>query len=117
GGDSVEFKNIEKVFASNTENKALVQSLFYAYVFEQVTGRKQLEPHLYVARRMREEGTLFRERNDLLTAEKLHTAKADFETFLRSTLSEYLIRTYHSNIIQLARYTPPIPTRYFIAMQ
>src|SRR5690606_33098289 len=88
GGDSVEFKNIEKVFASNTENKALVQTLFYAYVFEQVTGRKQLEPHLYVARRMREEGTLFRERNDLLTAEKLHTAKADFETFLRSTLSE-----------------------------
>ncbi len=88
GGDSVEFKNIEKVFAANTENKALVQTLFYAYVFEQVTGRKQLEPHLYVARRMREEGTLFRERNDLLTAEKLHTAKADFETFLRSTLSE-----------------------------
>src|SRR5690606_5021616 len=55
GGDSVIFKTIDKVFAANTENKALVQTLFYAYVFEQVTGRRHIEPHLYVARRMREE--------------------------------------------------------------
>lgn len=88
GGDSVEFKNIEKVFAANTENKALVQTLFYAYVFEQVTGKQQLEPHLYVARRMREEGTLFHKRNDTLTAERLHTVKADFVSFLRTTLEE-----------------------------
>src|SRR5690606_635565 len=68
GGDSVEFKNLEKVFAPNTENKALVQTLFYTYVFEQVTGRTQLEPHLYVARRMREDGSLFRSK-DVLEAE------------------------------------------------
>src|SRR5690606_4289818 len=59
GGDTVDFKNIEKVFASNTSNKALIQTLFYAYVFEQKTGILNLEPHLYVARKMREEGTLF----------------------------------------------------------
>src|SRR5690606_15705919 len=58
GGDSSTFRQLEKVFAPNTENKALVQTLFYAYIFEQVTGRTQLEPHLYVARRMREDGTL-----------------------------------------------------------
>ncbi|TYR38077.1 PD-(D/E)XK nuclease family protein [Sphingobacterium phlebotomi] len=88
GGDSVEFKTIEKVFAANTENKALVQTLFYAYVFEQVTGRKQLEPHLYVARRMREDGTLFRVRTETLEEERLHSIKEDFIAFLRATLEE-----------------------------
>ncbi|MBD1435158.1 PD-(D/E)XK nuclease family protein [Sphingobacterium sp. DN00404] len=88
GGDSVEFKTIEKVFAANTENKALVQTLFYAYVFEQVTGRKQLEPHLYVARRMREDGTLFRVRTETLEEERLLTIKEDFIVFLRATLEE-----------------------------
>jgi ATP-dependent helicase/nuclease subunit B len=87
GSDSVEFKNLEKVFAPHTENKALVQTLFYAYVFEQVTGRKQLEPHLYVARRMREEGTLFRGK-EILEAETLTLAKEEFITFLRTTLEE-----------------------------
>jgi len=88
GSDSVEFKNLEKVFASHTENKALVQTLFYTYVFEQVTGRKQLEPHLYVARRMRDEGTLFCKGNTTLEGETLHTVKEDFATFLRATLEE-----------------------------
>src|SRR5690606_13023301 len=88
GSDSVEFKNLEKVFASHTANKALVQTLFYTYVFEQVTGRKQLEPHLYVARRMRDEGTLFCKGNTTLEGETLHTVKEDFATFLRTTLEE-----------------------------
>ncbi|PRD54268.1 PD-(D/E)XK nuclease family protein [Sphingobacterium gobiense] len=88
GGDSVAFKNIDKVFAANTENKAMIQTLFYAYVFEQVTGRKHLEPHLYVARRMREEGTLFCKGSDTLAGETLHAIKADFVTFLRATLEE-----------------------------
>ena len=87
GGDSVEFKTLEKVFAANTENKSLVQTLFYAYVFEQVTGRKQLEPHLYVARRMREDGTLFRSK-EVLEGETLAYAKEEFQTFLRRTLEE-----------------------------
>ncbi|MGE8290604.1 MAG: PD-(D/E)XK nuclease family protein, partial [Sphingobacterium sp.] len=68
GGDSVIFREIDQVFAPNTENKALIQTLFYAYVFEQKTGRKQLEPHLYVARKMREEGTLFNGKEGVLTA-------------------------------------------------
>lgn len=87
GSDSVEFKTLEKVFAPNTENKALVQTLFYAYVFEQVTGRRQLEPHLYVARRMREDGTLFRGK-EILEAEALTLVKEEFITFLRTTLEE-----------------------------
>src|SRR5690606_31148246 len=87
GGDSITFRQLEKVFAPNTENKALVQTLFYAYIFEQVTGRTQLEPHLYVARRMREDGTLFRGK-ETLDAEVLAQVKEEFITFLRTTLED-----------------------------
>ena len=82
------FKGIDQVFAPNTENKAMVQTLFYAYVIEQKTGRKQLEPHLYVARKMREEGTLFSGKEGVLTDEFLAFQKENFVEFLRDTLQE-----------------------------
>src|SRR5690606_25030302 len=88
GGDSVTFKDIRQVFGPNTENKAMVQTLFYAYVFEQKTGRKALEPHLYVARKMREEGTLFHGKEGVLTAEFLAFQKDNFVQFLRNILNE-----------------------------
>ena len=89
GADVVKFSNIDKVFAPNTENKALVQTLFYAYVFEQVTGIKNLEPHLYVARKMREEGTVFYgSYGASMTDEFLAEQKERFVDFLRSTLEE-----------------------------
>ncbi|MNI32628.1 ATP-dependent helicase/deoxyribonuclease subunit B [compost metagenome] len=88
GGDSVIFREIDQVFAPNTENKALIQTLFYAYVFEQKTGRKQLEPHLYVARKMREEGTLFNSKEGVLTADFLAFQKENFVGFLSNILSE-----------------------------
>jgi len=88
GGDSVIFREINQVFAPNTENKALIQTLFYAYVFEQKTGRKQLEPHLYVARKMREEGTLFNGKEGVLTADFLAFQKENFVGFLSNILSE-----------------------------
>ena len=88
GGDRISFRSLEKVFAPNTENKALVQTLFYAHVFETVTGRGQLEPHLYVARHMREEGTLFAEGRESLEGETLQLVKEEFVAFLRRTLEE-----------------------------
>lgn len=88
GGDSVKFKDLEKVFSSNSDNKALVQTLFYAYVYEQVSGRMGLEPHLYVARKMREEGTVFNGRTQVLVGEELQEAKEEFVSFLRTTLEE-----------------------------
>lgn len=89
GGDSVLFKSMDKVFAANTENKALLQTLFYTYVYEQVTGRRNIEPHLYVARRMREEGTVFgNARGLVLEGEPLSEQKTAFVNFLRVTLEE-----------------------------
>ena len=89
GGDMVSFKDIEKVFASNTENKALLQTLFYSYVYEQITGRQHLEPHLYVARCMREDGTVFGDsKGNMLEGEFLLEQKNAFADFLKKTLEE-----------------------------
>jgi len=90
GADQVIFGNLDKVFSDNTENKALLQTLFYAYVYEQVSGLRGLEPHLYVARRMREDGTLFRNRSGSLVFEDLilEDQKKVFVEFLREKLEE-----------------------------
>ncbi|WP_156305842.1 PD-(D/E)XK nuclease family protein [Sphingobacterium endophyticum] len=90
GADQVVFGNLDKVFAENTENKALLQTLFYAFVYEQIVGVKGLEPHLYVARRMREDGTLFRNRSGSLVFEDLilEDQKKVFIEFLREKLEE-----------------------------
>jgi hypothetical protein len=59
-------------------------------VYEQVSGLKGLEPHLYVARRMREDGTLFRNRSGSLVFEDLilEDQKKVFVEFLREKLEE-----------------------------
>ncbi|WP_159637622.1 PD-(D/E)XK nuclease family protein [Sphingobacterium composti Ten et al. 2007 non Yoo et al. 2007] len=89
GADVVKFSSIDKVFAANTENKALVQTLFYAYVFEQKTGINNLEPNLYVARKMREEGTIFYgSRGAVMQDEFLAEQKEEFVKFLKTTLEE-----------------------------
>jgi len=88
GSDRVVFTNLENVFGPNTGNKALVQTLFYTHIFEQVTGMRKLEPHLYAARSMREDGTLFSSTKNVLEGEALSEAKERFLDFLHQTLSE-----------------------------
>jgi len=88
GADEVNFKGLDKVFIKNTENKALVQTLFYTYVYEQVTGRVGIEPNLYVARKMREEGTLFYAKSEILESIYLDEVKKEFIAFLKTILEE-----------------------------
>lgn len=89
GGDSISFSEIEKVFSKSTENKALVQTLFYGMVYEQVTGNSTLEPHLYVARKMREEGTLFKDKfGRSMEGAYLKEQKENFYIFLKTILEE-----------------------------
>lgn len=102
GADKVAFKkaknktdeeSAESVFAltegTNDIHKALIQTLFYTYVFEEKTGLRNLEPHLYVARRMREDGTLFVSKDmGALEGDYLREQKEEFVGFLRKTLEE-----------------------------
>jgi len=93
GRDEVKFHGLDTLFApaSAKSNKAMIQTLFYTYVYEQVTGRRSVEPNLYIARKLRKEGSLFymsgRGRYVAEDAE-LENIKAQFTDFLRQTLEE-----------------------------
>lgn len=101
GGDVLEFRTPEQdqdsytFFHSNWKdsNKALIQTLFYTHIYEQIAGMSQVEPHLYSVRRMRSEGTLFkipvfRKAPILLQGEVLAEVKTQFQLFLKEKLEE-----------------------------
>src|SRR3546814_10941863 len=55
GRDELKFSGYDTLFApaSTKSNKAMVQTLFYTLLYEQVTGTQGVEPNLYVARKLR----------------------------------------------------------------
>jgi len=93
GRDEVKYNGLDTLFApaSAKSNKAMIQTLFYTYVYEQVTGKRGVEPNLYIARRLRKEGPLFytggRSRY-VAEGEELKRIKTQFVEFLRHTLEE-----------------------------
>ena len=97
GRDEVKFNGLDTLFApaSPKSNKAMLQTLFYTYVYEQVKGLSGVEPNLYIARKLRTEGPLFYPagRNSMRAeGEALEEIKAGFVSFLRSTLEELFNR-------------------------
>lgn len=92
GSDILKYSNLEDVFDTNggKQNKALVQTLFYTYVFEHANGHKLVEPNLYSIRNMRKEGTFFIEGRDKvkLNGAYLETVKEEFAEFMRVKLAE-----------------------------
>ena len=94
GRDEVKFNGLDTLFApaSPKSNKAMIQTLFYTYVYEQVTGRREVEPNLYIARKLRTEGPLFytggRSGGFIAEGSALEDIKKQFVAFLRQTLEE-----------------------------
>ncbi|MGK6352029.1 PD-(D/E)XK nuclease family protein [Parapedobacter sp. DT-150] len=91
GRDELKFSGLDTLFApaSAKSNKAMIQTLFYTFVYEQVTGKREVEPNLYIARKLRQEGPLFYfgGRGSFKAAgEALEDIKAQFVAFLRQTL-------------------------------
>src|SRR5690606_3328034 len=60
GRDELKVSDYETLFApaSAKSNKAMIQTLFYTLLYEEVTGARGVEPNLYVARKLRNEGSL-----------------------------------------------------------
>ncbi len=56
GGDDLRYASIAEAFDSHGKklNKALIQTLFYTYVYEQDSHKKFVEPNLYAVRKMRD---------------------------------------------------------------
>lgn len=92
GKDQLVYKDFASLFDEEAKdhNKALIQTLFYTYVYEKVKKRPYVEPHLYTVRDFKE-GTLFREKQRgglTLKDQNLETFKSLFSEKLREKLEE-----------------------------
>ena len=90
GSDELKFASLEKLFERDgkAQNKAVVQTLFYTYIYEQVKQANNVEPNLYVVRKMKNEGTRFKSGKTILEEVELEDAKAGFKEHLQKTLEE-----------------------------
>jgi ATP-dependent helicase/nuclease subunit B len=92
GKDQVKYKDFPSLFDENgkDQNKALLQTLFYTYVYERVKKKTQVEPHLYTVRDFKE-GTIFKEKQRgglSLKDQNLETFKGLFAEKLKEKLTE-----------------------------
>ncbi|WP_449435851.1 PD-(D/E)XK nuclease family protein [Pedobacter steynii] len=92
GKDQLKYKDFPSLFEDQAKdhNKALIQTLFYTYVYEQVKKRQYVEPHLYTVRDFKE-GTLFKEKHKgglVLQDQNLEAFKSMFADKLREKLEE-----------------------------
>ena len=92
GKDQLKYKDFEGLFSEDgkDQNKALIQTLFYTYVYEKAKAVKNVEPHLYTVKDFKN-GTLFSEKRkggSQLSDENLDYIKEQFELKLSEKLSE-----------------------------
>ena len=90
GSDKLKYSSIDDCFDTDggNINKALVQTLFYTYVYEQLSKNENVEPNLYVVKTMSKEGIFFTGKEGLLNGEILASEKQIFLTALRAKLKE-----------------------------
>ena len=92
GKDQLKYKDFEGLFSEEgkDQNKALIQTLFYTYVYEKAKTVKNVEPHLYTVKDFKS-GTLFSEKRKgglQLSDQNLDYFKEQFELKLSATLGE-----------------------------
>ncbi|MBY0245227.1 MAG: PD-(D/E)XK nuclease family protein [Sphingobacteriaceae bacterium] len=94
GSDSLKYAPIADMF--NPElgklNKAFVQTMLYTHIYEQVKGKKEVEPNLYIIKMIEKEGTKFVEsinrKSTVLESEFLASQKEEFSIFVQQSLAE-----------------------------
>lgn len=115
GRDELNFSSLEDLFdgAVSKSNKALVQTLFYTYVYEKKKGISDLEPNLYLVRKMQKDGTLFYQMQNrkrvLLQSTELQESKAEFSNLLKNKLEEIFnpqIPFIHTSQAENCQYCP-----------
>lgn len=98
GADELQFSSVEDLFdyASGKSNKALLQTMYYTYIYERATGSQAVVPHLYTARKLRKEGSLFytkaQRQHQTLEGTFLESFKEAFVKRLKGTLEELFDR-------------------------
>lgn len=90
GSDSLKYSSIEECFDTDCGNinKALVQTLFYTHVYEQISKNENVEPNLYVVKTMSDRIVNFSAKNRILKDEFLASEKILFLNALKEKLKE-----------------------------
>ncbi|MET4083131.1 ATP-dependent helicase/nuclease subunit B [Pedobacter sp. UYP30] len=90
GSDLLKYRTIEDCFDTDFGriNKALIQTLFYTYVYEQMSKNEHVEPNLYILKTMGKGETLFNGSAGVLDAEVLAKEKELFMAETNKKLSE-----------------------------
>lgn len=90
GSDKLSFSDIEKIFDTDDKyiNKALIQTLIYANVYEKKSDKTQIVPCLYAVRTMVNEDVYFRSGQRLLNDAFLEEIKPVFLGLLQEKISE-----------------------------
>lgn len=92
GKDQLKYKDFESLFSEDVKdhNKALIQTLFYTYVYQKTRSVHSVEPHLYAVKDFKG-GTLFSEKKRgglKLSDQNLENFKEQFEHKLQEKLDE-----------------------------
>ena len=90
GSDKLTFSEIEKLFDTDGKsiNKALIQTLIYTYAYERQSGRKGVEPSLFVVKTMADGNVYFRSRKSTLSDAYLEEVKPLFLAQLQQKVAE-----------------------------
>jgi ATP-dependent helicase/nuclease subunit B len=113
GSDELAYTSLDDLFATDSKNtnKAMVQTLFYTYIYEQIHNKAAVEPNLYVVRNINKEGTIFKEgkAKTLLHAEDLEDRKKGFGEHLTTKLEEIFnveVPFFHTELAENCAYCP-----------
>ena len=90
GSDKLKYTCIDDCFDTDGKsiNKALVQTLFYTYVYEQISKNENVEPNLYIVKTMAKDGVTFSGKDGVLTGDFLASEKELFAAALQTKLKE-----------------------------
>lgn len=97
GSDALKFNSIGELFETNClkSNKAMIQTLFYTYIYQQVRGIKSVVPNLYLVKSLGHEKqavaskTVFNQGLKFqLEAELLESVKTEFINSLKLKVEE-----------------------------
>ncbi|MGV3683974.1 MAG: PD-(D/E)XK nuclease family protein [Daejeonella sp.] len=113
GKDQLRYKDFEGLFDDDGrgQNKALIQTLFYTYVYEKSRSVNGVEPHLYTVKDLKN-GTLFSERRRdglKLSDQNLDHFKEQFELKLSEKLNEIFDKTIpfvQTTNLDICKYCP-----------
>lgn len=96
GSDKLTFADIEKVFNTDGKqiNKALIQTLIYTYAYERQSGKRGVEPNLFIVRTMSQDGIWFKSGRQNLSGDYLEEIKPQFLTELKKKLTELFEAPY-----------------------